>query len=113
MSAQIYTSMAKSVYPFADVHLNATICPDPWKFDPERPHPKGNLAYLGRGGGASFLLRFHTRCWLELNLTMFLLLYIPFILGIITWDRERDPRFAISETTDQASRGAASHGLRL
>ena len=42
------------VYPLADVHLNPTIYPDPWKFDPERPQPKGNFTYLGWGGGARF-----------------------------------------------------------
>ena len=110
--------MAKSVYPFADVHLNATICPNPWKFDPERPHPKGNLAYLGWGGGASFLLRLHrlrreVLVRIEFDDVNFLL-YILFILGIITWNRESDvPRFAASEATDQAPRRAATHGLRL
>jgi len=47
------------VYPLADVHLNPTIYPDPWKFDPERSQLKGNLAYLGWGGGACFLLRLY------------------------------------------------------
>ena len=47
------------VYPFANVHLDPTIYPDPWKFDPERPKPTGHLAYLGWGGGAFFLLRLY------------------------------------------------------
>jgi sterol 14-demethylase len=47
------------VCPFANVHLDPTIYPDPWKFDPERPQPTGNLAYLGWGGGALFLPRLY------------------------------------------------------
>jgi cytochrome P450 len=40
------------VYPFADVHLDPTIYPDPWLFDPSRPEPKGvELGYIGWGGG--------------------------------------------------------------
>jgi len=39
------------VYPFANVHLDPALYPDPWKFDPTRPRPKDSLAYLGWGGG--------------------------------------------------------------
>ena len=39
-------------YPAANVHLDSALYPDPWKFDPTRPQPKGNLTYLGWGGGA-------------------------------------------------------------
>jgi cytochrome P450 len=39
-------------YPAASVHLDPVLYPDPWKFDPARPQPKGNLTYLGFGGGA-------------------------------------------------------------
>jgi sterol 14-demethylase len=46
------------VYPFASVHLNPALYPDPWKFDPARSQPKAELAYLGWGGGAS-LQYFH------------------------------------------------------
>jgi sterol 14-demethylase len=64
------------VYPLADVHLNPTIYPDPWKFDPERPQPKGNLAYLGWGGGACFFASSSSlKMRLELNLTMFLFFF--------------------------------------
>jgi len=44
-------------YPGADVHLDPALYPDPWKFDPARPQPKGNLTYLGWGGGACWRLR--------------------------------------------------------
>jgi cytochrome P450 len=43
-------------YPGADVHLDPALYPDPWKFDPARPQPKGNLTYLGWGGGACLRL---------------------------------------------------------
>jgi cytochrome P450 len=44
------------VYPFANDHLNPALYPDPWNFDPSRPQPADNLAYLGWGGGAHFFL---------------------------------------------------------
>ena len=44
-------------YPVANVHLDPALYPDPWKFDPTRPQPKGNLTYLGWGGGAQLRLR--------------------------------------------------------
>jgi cytochrome P450 len=43
-------------YPAANVHLDSALYPDPWKFDPARPQPKGNLTYLGWGGGACLSL---------------------------------------------------------
>jgi cytochrome P450 len=49
------------VYPFANVHLNPAMYPDPWKFDPTRPLPKGDFPYLGWGGGA----RPHSRSFFE------------------------------------------------
>ncbi|KAF8260831.1 cytochrome P450 [Lactarius quietus] len=39
------------VYPFSNVHLNPAIYPDPWRFDPTRPHPESDFGYLGWGGG--------------------------------------------------------------
>ena len=44
-------------YPAASVHLDPALYPDPWKFDPARPQPKGNLTFLGWGVGAC--LRLH------------------------------------------------------
>ena len=44
-------------YPVSNVHLDPALYPDPWKFDPARPQPKGNLTYLAWGGGAC--LRLH------------------------------------------------------
>jgi cytochrome P450 len=48
-------------YPGADVHLDPALYPDPWKFDPARPQPKGNLTYLGWGGGACLALASPTK----------------------------------------------------
>ena len=39
------------VYPFSDVHLNEELYPDPWKFDPSRPHPDARFSHVGWGGG--------------------------------------------------------------
>lgn len=39
------------VYPFADVHLNESLYPDPWIFDPTRAPAKGEFSYVGWGGG--------------------------------------------------------------
>ena len=39
------------VYPFADVHLDPTLYPDPWVFDPARVPVKGDYSYVGWGGG--------------------------------------------------------------
>jgi cytochrome P450 len=43
-------------YPAATVHLDPSLYPDPWKFDPARPQPKGNLTYLAWGVGACLRL---------------------------------------------------------
>jgi cytochrome P450 len=43
---------AFAMYPFADVHLDPSLYPDPWTWDPARPkHPSQSLAYVGWGGG--------------------------------------------------------------
>jgi cytochrome P450 len=40
------------VYPFSDVHLDSSLYPEPWRFDPSRPEPKGvEFGYVGWGGG--------------------------------------------------------------
>ena len=57
IDGKVIPTGALVAYPAADVHLDPALYPDPWKFDPERPHPKGNLTYLGWGGGAFFALR--------------------------------------------------------
>ena len=44
------------MYPFADVHLNSVLYPDPWRFDPTRPHLEADFAYVGFGGGKSLLV---------------------------------------------------------
>ena len=51
------------VYPFANVHLDPALYPDPWKFDPTRSRPKDNLAYLGWGGGAFCYPNVHRKTW--------------------------------------------------
>ena len=40
------------VYPFSDVHLDPALYPDPWTFDPTRPEPKREGAFVGWGAGA-------------------------------------------------------------
>ena len=45
------------VYPFSNVHLNPSLYPDPWRFDPTRPHHQADFAYLGWGGGTSFFFQ--------------------------------------------------------
>ncbi|KAF8462100.1 cytochrome P450 [Russula ochroleuca] len=51
IDGKVIPTGALVVYPVADVHLDPTLYPDPWKFDPARPQPKCNLTYLGWGGG--------------------------------------------------------------
>lgn len=44
------------IYPFSDVHLDPTLYPDPWKFDPGRGNVKNvPFAYVGWGGGTLIL----------------------------------------------------------
>ncbi|EPQ52237.1 cytochrome P450 [Gloeophyllum trabeum ATCC 11539] len=50
-------SGAYVVYPFSDVHLDADIYPDPWRFDPGRPaDAKRAHAWVGWGGGKTVCL---------------------------------------------------------
>ena len=44
-------SGAYVVYPFSDVHLDAQLYPDPWRFDPGRPETDEPYGYVGWGGG--------------------------------------------------------------
>jgi len=46
------------IYPFSDVHLNEELYPDPWKFDPSRPHPDARFSHIGWGGGTAPLVLF-------------------------------------------------------
>jgi len=57
IDGKVIPTGALVAYPSADVHLDPDLYPDPWKFDPARPPPKANLAYLGWGVGAC--LRLH------------------------------------------------------
>ena len=49
-------SGAYVMYPFSDVHLDESIYPNPWKFDPSREHTKVPFGYVGWGGGALFYI---------------------------------------------------------
>jgi len=51
IDGKVIPTGALVAYPAASVHLDPALYPDPWKFDPTRPQPKGNLTYLGWGGG--------------------------------------------------------------
>jgi cytochrome P450 len=51
IDGKVIPTGALVAYPAADVHLDPTLYPDPWKFDPARPQPKGNLTFLGWGAG--------------------------------------------------------------
>jgi len=52
IDGKVIPTGALVAHPAANVHLDPALYPDPWKFDPARPQPKGNLTYLGWGGGA-------------------------------------------------------------
>ncbi|KAJ3540854.1 hypothetical protein NM688_g6168 [Phlebia brevispora] len=49
-------SGAYVVYPFSDVHLNSTLYPDPWRFDPDRSDRVAPYEYVGWGGGKTVCL---------------------------------------------------------
>ncbi len=51
IDGKVIPTGALVAYPAADVHVDPAFYPDPWKFDPTRPQPQGNLTYLGWGGG--------------------------------------------------------------
>jgi cytochrome P450 len=44
------------MYPFSDVHLDPALYPDPWTFDPARPEPKREGAFVGWGAGRAACL---------------------------------------------------------
>ena len=86
------------VYPFSNVHLNPALYPDPWRFDPTRPHhPQADCAYVGWGGGKIFfaLVSRHTCPQAEPP---------SFREGGLSW-------LADSEIDDEACHGAAAAGL--
>ena len=58
IDGKVIPTGALVAYPAADVHLDPDLYPDPWKFDPARPQPKGNLTYLSWGVGACLCLHF-------------------------------------------------------
>ena len=58
IDGKVISKGALVAYPAADVHLDPALYPDPWKFDPARPQPKGNLTYLAWGVGACSLSHF-------------------------------------------------------
>ncbi len=93
-------------HPAASVHLDPALYPDPWKFDPARPQPKGDLTYLGWGGGAWLRLRLsHQEGLLQPTLTIHI-----YMLG--TWTREDDlHRLATCATQYQTRYRATAHGL--
>lgn len=56
-------SGAYVVYPFADIHLNPELYPDPWAFKPDRPERTLPFEYVGWGGGMYGVSRVHKlRC---------------------------------------------------
>ena len=57
IDGQLVPAGAHVVYPFSDVHLDDTLYPSPWTFDPTRPARQGKMEYLGFGGGT----RAHSR----------------------------------------------------
>jgi len=57
IDGKVIPTGALVAHPAANVHLDPALYPDPWKFDPARPQPKGNLTYLGWGGGAVLRLK--------------------------------------------------------
>jgi cytochrome P450 len=88
------------VFPFSNVHLNPALYPDPWRFDPTRPHHKADFAYLGWGGGTSSLLfACFATCQAEPCPAAALLRE-----GDMSW-------LADSEIDDKARHGAAAPGV--
>ncbi len=51
INGKLIPSGAYVVYPFSDIHLDAGLYPDPWKFDPAREETQVPYGYVGWGGG--------------------------------------------------------------
>ena len=81
IDGKVIPTGALVVYPAADVHLDPALYPDPWKFDPARSRPKGNLTYLGWGGGVCLCLNLLPNGLLQLTLTIPPYIYISLLLG--------------------------------
>ncbi|KAK0203550.1 cytochrome P450 [Desarmillaria ectypa] len=56
INGKLIPSGAYVVYPFSDIHLDAGLYPDPWKFDPGREETKVPYGYVGWGGGKTTCL---------------------------------------------------------
>jgi cytochrome P450 len=104
IDGKVIPTGALVAYPAADVHLDPALYPDPWKFDPARPQPKGNLTYLAWGVGACLGLHLVPK-----GITDGAPIYI-YCLG--AWIREDDlHRHATCATQYQTHCRAAAHGL--
>lgn len=51
IGGKLIPSGAFVMYPFSDVHLNAELYSDPWKFDPSRTECKMPFSFVGWGAG--------------------------------------------------------------
>jgi hypothetical protein len=97
-------------YPAASVHLDPALYPDPWKFDPARPQPKGNLTFLGWGVGACLRLHLLPKGIVDGAPIIFFFFFFFFCLR--AWVREDDlHRLATCATQYQTQCRAAAHGL--
>ncbi|KAL1742554.1 cytochrome P450, partial [Schizophyllum fasciatum] len=56
IDGQLVPAGAHVIYRFSDVHLDDTLYPSPWSFDPTRPARQGKMEYLGFGGGNTVCL---------------------------------------------------------
>jgi cytochrome P450 len=103
IDGKVIPTGALVAYPVANVHLDPTLYPDPWKFDPTRPQPKGNLTYLGWGGGAQLRLRLVLKEIIRADVDN-----VPLFFGF----REDDLHGLATCTTQYQTRfRAAAHGF--
>lgn len=51
IGGKLIPSGAFVMYPFSDVHLNAELYSDPWRFDPSRQESKMPFSFVGWGAG--------------------------------------------------------------